>query len=139
MQKDDNINNLLRESGLRATKPRWAILSYLAGNHRPHTIADITKQLRDTIDVATIYRTIEGFVQAGLVQEINLGAGRVHYEYRDAGHAHHHIVCTSCGDIEDTLDCRDELLEEATLQKSKKFTHINAHALEFFGTCNACA
>lgn len=99
----------LRDAGLRATRPRVAVLSYLrdAGGHR--TVDDILTGLADggqALPRATVYDVITDLVAAEVVMAADVGAGTARYEAADEWH--HHFVCRLCGRIEDVPCVADE-------------------------------
>ena len=81
---------------LRITKKRKEILDVLQSNHRTLSAADIHKKLPE-IDLVTIYRNLELFVEEKLIKRIHLGTGQVQFEYQDE--PHHHAVCIECEKI----------------------------------------
>lgn len=134
------LQELLRENGLRSTKQRMAVLAALEKNTFPMSISDIahTPECRK-FDQVTIYRTLESFAAKKLVTETDLKRGRKYYERAGDGRAHHHhLVCNSCGRVEDVTDCDMEAIERSVLHRSKHFKEVESHALEFFGACATC-
>lgn len=130
--------NILKSAGLRATKPRVRVLSILEESSIPLSVADIATLLRrPKVDQVTIYRTLESFVHAGLVHHVELHQGRSFFELATRGH-HHHLVCRSCGRIEDVEGCELDEIEKRIAKKTKNFNAVTSHALEFFGDCNQC-
>jgi Fur family transcriptional regulator, ferric uptake regulator len=131
-----NINKLLKDKGYRITTERQRVLSTITSH--PLTAQDIYETLKKNkvqIDLASVYRSLELFVNIGIVRVIELGEGKKRYEIIDEKNHHHHIICNSCGTIEDV-----SLKDETFLQKIKtrsKFK-IDHHHLEFFGTCAEC-
>lgn len=119
----------------RSTSERRGLLAVLQKSTRPLTAAEIKKALGASTHTATVYRALDHFVHSGEVRRVELGGRAAHYELEREHH--HHIVCTSCGDIEDVRwEPRD--LESRVLKESKKFRAIGSHSLEFFGICNRC-
>ena len=96
---------LLRAHGLRVTRPRLAVLDVLTdGGHLE--VEEITRLVRDRIDsVSTqgVYDVLGALSRAGLARRIEPAGSPARYEAR-VGDNHHHIVCRSCGAIED-VDC----------------------------------
>ena len=90
----------LRSRGLRATQQRQLIWSALAADPDAHLSAeDLVERVRERlpgVDPSTIYRTLDLLVREGLVSRTDLGADRAFFEPARE-HAHHHVVCTSCG------------------------------------------
>lgn len=129
---------LLKEVGLRATRPRLRLLELLKASAYPLSVADMAHMIgKPQIDQVTIYRTLETFVQAGLVQHLELHQGRSFFELATRDH-HHHLVCRSCGRVEDVEGCDMNVVEKKLAKRSKNFHIVTSHALEFFGECNAC-
>ncbi len=123
---------------MRTTPARLAVLGFLNENPNPlsaDVIFDHLMSEHDHADRATIYRILEIFFQKGIIKRLELGEGK--YRYELAGRRdHHHLVCESCGKIEDVSDCNITELEDEIAQK-KKFI-VKRHALEFFGVCQSC-
>lgn len=135
---DNNFKELLKSKGLKATESRLALLEMLSKNHAPLSIKDIVKKIGKVADQATVYRMLESFKAAGLVRQIDLQQDFAFYELADT-HDHHHIVCRICGRIEDFLGCDFKSLATKALKQSKKFSAIDQHSLEMFGTCDTCS
>jgi Fe2+ or Zn2+ uptake regulation protein len=126
---------LLRKSGLRATPKRIALLSALQASRAPRTAEELHAAVKS--DLVTIYRNLQSLTDAGIVNEVRFKDASVRYEFAH-GH-HHHIVCTSCGVIEELEACATSSLEREALNASSRFSRIDEHSLEFFGTCTRCA
>lgn len=86
-------------------------------------------------DQATVYRIVDTFFKKGLIHRLDFQEGKFRYEKID-DQEHHHLICESCGKIEDISDCRIEEFQES-IAKKKGFL-IKRHSLEFFGLCNKC-
>lgn len=129
---------LLKTAGLRATQPRLRVLAILEESTYPLSVADIASVLKKpTVDQVTVYRTLETFVQAGIVQHLELHQGRSYFELATREH-HHHLVCRTCGRVEDVEGCEMDSMERKVAKKSKHFSTVSSHALEFFGDCKTC-
>ncbi|MBL8158708.1 transcriptional repressor [bacterium] len=126
---------ILRGAGLRATPQRLALLHALGKARGPQTAEEL--HAKADADLVTIYRNLQSLVKAGIVHEVRFKDTAVRFELSH-GH-HHHIVCTSCGLIEELEGCRNSPLEHQALHASSRFSRINDHALEFFGICRSCA
>ena len=129
----DTIKTTLRKKGLKVTDSRMMLFGILEKSGcDPQTADEIHKISK--LDKVTVYRTLESFVEAGLVQQVEFRDGVARYEIKH-GH-HHHVLCTKCGAIADVGDC----LEEAGVKSFEKKTGftIASHALEFFGICRKC-
>ena len=129
------VKRLIKEKGQRLTSQKREVLSAL--QNKPQTVLEIlafVQSKKSTIDKATVYRILTSFVELGIVKEIHLRDREVRYELSDCKH-HHHLVCESCGGIEDVELCEEALLKEVQKQSSFK---VKNHSLEFFGTCKRC-
>jgi Fe2+ or Zn2+ uptake regulation protein len=107
---------------------------------KPMGIAELQEEYGSrNIDTATFYRGLETLADVSLVRRVNLRHGHMDYELSREGDHHHHIVCTNCGEVEDFDWCPDEKLRNQILKRTKRFSSLNDHALEFFGMCKKCA
>lgn len=137
--KPMDAKTLLRAHGLKVTPIRVQILAILENTDKPLGIQEIHAELKDTeAHYVSVYRTILTFTQAGIIRTVNLRHGHADYELVD-NTDHHHLVCTGCGKIEEFNDCGMDQLIASVLTHTQSFTKITDHALEFFGTCKACA
>lgn len=132
-----NHTQLLGDSKLRTTSARIAMLSYLSQSAGPRGADEIFEHLsseHERVDRATIYRMLEIFYQKGLIKRLEFGEGK--YRFEIAGEDHHHLICESCGSVQDISDCNIPSLEK-DIMKKKKFK-VTRHSLEFFGVCTSC-
>jgi len=120
----------------RQTAERKGILATLTRATKPLTAAEIQSCLGTAAHTATVYRALQDLVQSGEVRQVELGGRAARYELNTEHH--HHIVCTSCGEIED-VHAEPKGLEGKVLSQSKKFKTVSSHSLEFFGVCKECA
>jgi Fur family ferric uptake transcriptional regulator len=135
MYKDQH--SILRERGLKATANRAAVLDLLESG-RALSARQITESLRRLgIDPATVYRTLESFLKAGLVRRVELRKDHFLYELAGQKH-HHHLVCEQCAKVVDVDGCGLDRAEKRVL-KQTGFSSIRDHALEFYGVCANCA
>lgn len=138
MNKNNNIK--LQDIGMRPTKLRQAILKVLSSTPEPLSVPDILIKLKSgklNPNKTSLYRAFETMKKEGFINEIMLGENKKRYELADKSH-HHHIVCESCGSIEDIEMEKDLDLFEKKIEKTKNFK-IASHSLEFFGLCQKCA
>lgn len=131
------LTELLRGAGYRATPGKIALLALLETARHPLTIAEIADQLTDKKDETTLYRSLDAFVQSGIIRRVNFNDRSARYEWNVGAQHHHHIVCEECGKIEDVHTCVTDL-EKSVLRSSKLFGQIRSHSVEFFGVCVAC-
>jgi Fur family zinc uptake transcriptional regulator len=134
MKKD--ISNTLRDSGLKVTPTRLAILGVFSKDCKPINAEYVFNKLRnEKVNLVTIYRTLSTFAKKGILRLVNVSAESTHYEL--AEHHHHHLICRDCGEIEGISVC-NELLNKDAMAQSKKFQSIQSHSVEFFGFCKKC-
>lgn len=97
---------LLRDRGLRVTRPRLAVLAVLTECRAHLGVEEITARARerlDSVSVQAVYDVLGALTAAGLARRIAPAGGAARYEAR-VGDNHHHLVCRRCGEITD-VDC----------------------------------
>lgn len=134
-----DFKKILRDIGHKATPSRMAILEVLEQGRKPLSVPNISEKLPLPVDQVTIYRTLDAFVEAGIVERVDLKHSHAHYELALGTAHHHHIVCEDCGTVEDIPDPYPKSVEKGVLKNSKNFREIFSHSLEFFGQCKKCA
>jgi Fe2+ or Zn2+ uptake regulation protein len=139
MIHENHFSELLRSKGLKATSGRLLILETLAKNQEPLSVVSLHKLVKRAVDQVTVYRTLEALVASGLVGTVDLRHGHAHYELAVGRKHHHHIICQSCGEIEDVDECDISPFVKKVQKDSKKFGAISEHSLEFFGICKTCS
>ncbi len=132
------FQSLLRKSGSKATGARLSVLNILEKNKNPMSAQDVIDSLGNRMDQATVYRILKTLKEKGLIRQIDLRHNHAHYEIA-GDKEHHHLICMHCGRIEDVHDCGVEGAQELILRRSKHFSEIRQHALEFYGICKSCA
>jgi Fur family ferric uptake transcriptional regulator len=130
-----NIDEL-KSTGLKATLPRLKILEiFQAGKQRHMTAEDVFRVLledRSDIGLATVYRVLTQFEQAGLLNRSNFESGKAVYEINEGQH-HDHLVCLDCGKVEEFYDAEIERRQHAVAQ-AKGFK-IADHSLSIYANC----
>jgi len=131
-------SQLLRDAGLRVTRPRLAVLTAVAELPHADTDALIGAVRRDLPAVShqAVYDSLRALADAGLVRRIQPLGSVARYEAR-IGDNHHHVVCRSCGAIAD-VDCA--VGDRPCLDASQ--THgfvIDEAEVTYWGTCPTCA
>lgn len=130
-----NIDEL-KSSGLKATLPRLKILEvFQRATQRHMTAEDVFRVLlddRSDIGLATVYRVLMQFEQAGLLSRSSFESGKAVYELNEGKH-HDHLVCVDCGRVEEFFDEEIERRQHA-IAASKGF-EIHDHALSIYATC----
>ncbi len=101
-----NIDDL-KSTGLKATLPRRKVVGvFKGGKQRPMAAEDVFRVLldeRSDIGLATVYRVLTQFEQAGILLRSNFESGKAVYELNEGQH-HDHFVCTACGKVEEFYD-----------------------------------
>jgi Fur family transcriptional regulator, ferric uptake regulator len=135
-----NIDEL-KSTGLKATLPRLKILDvFQKGGQRHMTAEDVFRVLleeRSDIGLATVYRVLTQFEQAGILSRSHFEGGKAVYELNEGTH-HDHLVCLDCGRVEEFYDGQIEERQHA-VAKIKGF-QIAEHALSLYAHCtkNPC-
>ncbi|MFZ6815327.1 ferric iron uptake transcriptional regulator [Undibacterium sp. Rencai35W] len=131
-----NSTTDLKSSGLKATLPRLKILEIFQNSSIRHlTAEDVYKiLLNENMDVglATVYRVLTQFEQAGLLHRNHFETGKAIFELNEGTH-HDHLVCLDCGLVEEFFDEQIEKRQQAVAQE-RGFT-IAEHALALYGNC----
>jgi Fe2+ or Zn2+ uptake regulation protein len=132
------IQMALRGKRLKATPGRVAVLDVFTHNQKPLSIKELKKFIgADGPDIATLYRNTESLTAEGMLVRVNLGAKNAAYELASRGH-HHHLICSSCGLINDITIVSRPGLNAQALAQTKDFSSVSGHSLEFFGICKKC-
>jgi Fur family transcriptional regulator, ferric uptake regulator len=130
-----NIDEL-KNTGLKATLPRLKILEiFQKGELRHMTAEDVFRVLlleHSDIGLATVYRVLTQFEQAGILSRSHFESGKAVYELNEGQH-HDHLVCLDCGRVEEFYDAEIERRQHA-VAKAKGFT-IADHALSLYANC----
>jgi len=126
----------LKSSGLKATLPRIKILEVFQNTSQRHmTAEDVFKVLlNDGSDVglATVYRVLMQFEQAGILSRNHFEAGKAVFELNEGKH-HDHMVCMDCGRVEEFYDAEIEKRQKAiALQRGFE---LQDHALSLYAVC----
>ena len=127
----------LKSTGLKATVPRLKILELFQKAEQRHmTAEDVYRALLDEnsdVGLATVYRVLAQFEQAGLLSRSHFEGGKAVYEL-DEGQHHDHLVCLDCGRVEEFYDAEIEKRQQA-VAKAKGFV-IADHALSLYAHCS---
>ncbi len=126
----------LKSSGLKATLPRIKILEVFQRSSQRHmTAEDVFKALlmEDAdIGLATVYRVLLQFEQAGLLSRSHFESGKSVFELNEGQH-HDHLLCLTCGRVEEFFDAEIERRQRA-VALAKGF-ELQDHALALYAVC----
>ena len=129
----------LKDAGLKITLPRVKILQVLESSEVHHVSAeDVYKLLLqngEEVGLATVYRVLTQFEQAGLVVRHNFEGGHSVFELSSDKH-HDHIVCIRCGRVEEFAD--DEIEQRQKNVADKLGFELTDHNLNMYGLCPEC-
>lgn len=127
----------LKASGLKATGPRLKILEIFQNSQVRHLAAeDIYRALlAENVEVglATVYRVLTQFEQAGLLKRNYFETGKAIYELNEGEH-HDHLVCLDCGWVEEFHDNEIEKRQRKIAQ-DRGFVIVD-HSLALYCRCN---
>jgi len=133
--KDTN----LKKAGLKVTLPRLKILQILEDAKEHHLSAEdvyrILSNAGEDIGLATVYRVLTQFQQAGLVIRHNFEEEHAVFEL-DYGEHHDHLVCVKCGRVNEFTD---NIIEKRLHEVGKETQFmITDHSLNIYGICEGC-
>lgn len=129
-------NQELKKAGLKVTLPRLKILEILKMPENQHVSAEdvykILLEQREEIGLATVYRVLNQFDDAGILNRHHFEGGKSVFEIDHKKH-HDHLVCLKCGKV---IEFHDEVIErrqeEVAEENNIKLTH---HSLYLYGEC----
>src|SRR5450755_2557738 len=131
-----STQNDLKSAGLKATLPRLKIINLFEESKVRHlTAEDVYKLLLiEGLDIglATVYRVLTQFEQAGLLVRHHFESGKAVYELNEGGH-HDHLVCLQCGRVEEFYDSEIEKRQNK-VAKDRGF-EIHDHQLYLYADC----
>jgi Fur family ferric uptake transcriptional regulator len=126
----------LKSSGLKATLPRIKILEVFQTSPQRHmTAEDVFKALLTEgadIGLATVYRVLMQFEQAGLLSRNHFESGKAVFELNEGKH-HDHLVCVTCGRVEEFFDAEIEKRQH-NIAATRGF-ELQDHALALYAVC----
>ncbi len=134
-----NHDQDLRKAGLKVTLPRMKILHLLESSPNQHMSAeDVYKMLLEQgedVGLATVYRVLTQFEQAGLVMRHHFEGGHSIFELAGADH-HDHLVCTRCGKV---VEFHDDSIEARQNELAAKYGFVlSGHSHYLYGKCADC-
>ncbi|MBI4836127.1 MAG: transcriptional repressor [Candidatus Abawacabacteria bacterium] len=117
---------------MRLTVVREKILAIIKNAKKLVSAKDILR-IDPMLDKVTVYRTLDAFLQAGMVREMHLPTGEKAYELGDDHDHHHHFRCERCLEIYH-LPCEFD----HTIEKWEQKTGFKFHSFDFAGVCKTC-
>ena len=134
MSDFDLIIQRLELRGHRMTGSRRRVLEGLMAAPAHFTVDDVLR-LAVGVGRATVFRTMRLLLDLNVVCRVLMEDGSLHYRLSTRGH-HHHLVCRSCGRVEDFSNCDVSSLVR-DLSRSTEY-QIEGHWLEVYGRCASC-
>ena len=126
----------LKSAGLKSTLPRLKILDlFKSGSERHMSAEEVYKQLLavgENVGLATVYRVLTQFQQAGLLVRHNFEGGKSVFELNEGTH-HDHIVCLQCGHVEEFHDSAIESRQKNVA--AELGFEIHDHSLQIYANC----
>ncbi|PWG00100.1 Fur family transcriptional regulator [Levilactobacillus bambusae] len=131
---------ILQDNHVRVTAQRRVILNYLMTHHNHPSVEMIATDFQRAglnLSVATLYNTLNLFVDLGIVIELPSDNG-VHYDY--FGRPHYHVICENCGKITDVFSPRFPEIERDLEEEAARETgyEISGSHVEVYGLCPDC-
>ena len=128
---------VLRSNGLKVTLPRLKVLEIFEKSEKRHlTAEEVFKELLASdaeIGLATVYRILMQFVEAGMLHRSTFDAGKAVFEL-NRGHHHDHLVCVRCGKVEEFFDEAIETRQQ-DIARQHGFRLVD-HAMALYGLCS---
>ncbi len=126
----------LKSMGLKATGPRLRILRLFEQSEKRHLTADEVYRLllkdNEDIGLATVYRVLTQFEQAGLLLRHHFDNDKAVYELNQGGH-HDHLLCLQCGRVEEFYDAEIEK-RQRRIAEQRGF-RLHEHSLHLYVDC----
>ncbi|MFA6352120.1 MAG: transcriptional repressor [Bacteroidales bacterium] len=133
------FSNYIEKKGLRKTPERFAILDEVyarTGHFDVETLYIQMKNASYQVSRATLYNTMDLLIDCGLIVKHQFGKNIAQFEKTYRCRQHDHIICTSCGKVEEYCDPRVHEIEN-TVAQVLDYT-ITKHSLYFYGICSDC-
>ena len=131
--KRPTITQRSEANGLRMTQPRRVIAEVLQDSDDHPDVEELYNRasaVDSRISIATVYRTVKLFEEAGILDKLEFGDGRARYE--DAEREHHdHLIDMNSGEVIEFMDEEIEALQEKIAQKLGY--ELRGHRLELYG------
>jgi len=133
MKNTNHTINKLKESGLKITPQRMAVVEILQGNKSHPSAQKIYKEVKKKypmMSFSTVYKTLKVLAEVGEIQQLSIAEDRVNYD--PDTHPHHHFLCEKCGniyDIEKPLGVHEISINGHCVNKTQVF---------YYGICSNC-
>jgi Fur family ferric uptake transcriptional regulator len=121
----------------RNTRQRKVILECLSGGGSHPTASELYQIVRKRlprISLGTVYRNLDRFSREGTIQKLRIGGNEARYDGNREPHAH--VICMTCGRVEDALDMPADHVADRV--RTLGGFHVLGHRSEYFGICASC-
>ncbi len=139
MEDNSKYKEVLKKEGVKSTRHRYAMLELLEKSKSPLTVEELfilLKEKTSSINLSTVYRTLETFASKNLVIKSNrVDDGKARYELNHHEHKHH-LFCVSCHKLIAIEECPIGELQQ--ILKKKIDFDVTGHNLEIYGYCHNC-
>lgn len=140
MDLEEVLDSFMQKNGLRRTQQRRHLLLSIFASDDHFTADQLMDRLRGETSEAsrsTVYRTLALLVEAGLLKEVHLGGGQVHYDPNFTENPDHaHLVCVKCGKVEE-FKAKELSRRMNKIATERGFREIN-HMVKIEGVCSDC-
>lgn len=139
MEPQSEYLNRLRPSGGRRSTKRELIVNVFLGQQGHLSADDLVVLIRakdDKISRATVYRTLQWMVAAGIARKVNFGEGRFRFEHSYRHPRHFHLICKTCNRSFEFLSSDIETLIEEISTARHFFSRQSV--VQIYGTCEEC-
>ena len=134
MSEFESVIRKLEALDQRITPSRVAVIAAVLAQSGHFSVEDVLRQAR-AVGRATVFRTMRLLTDLERACRVILEDGSLHYRVSRRGH-HHHLVCVSCGNVQDLDDCAVAGLVRELAAATEY--EIEGHWLEFYGRCASC-
>ncbi len=129
----DTIESRCEANGLRMTEQRRVIARVLESSNDHPDVEELygrASEVDPNISIATVYRTVKLFEEAGILEKLEFGDGRARYEDAERDH-HDHLIDLQSGEVIEFVDAEIEALQERIAEKLGY--QLKGHKLELYG------
>lgn len=138
----DDIIEKIRASGGRVTQSRRMVVETIVGKGDHHLTAPELIEAMRAVDPefheSTVYRVLERLTELHVVEQVQVHSGATVFHLTDAGHVHHHLLCSECGAVTET---KGTLLDKVATEALRRhgFVLNVGSSTTLVGRCATCA
>ena len=137
MQSVDALSDIFRANGRKITAQRQCIFRALEGDVTHPSAERVHQRVRremPNVSLKTVYQTLNDLAELGAISVLDIGTGSARFD-PNVEHAHHHLVCRSCGKVRDVAADLPGLTVSA--QGAQGFV-VDSAEVVFRGLCDGC-